>query len=283
MDIKDYHAHPALGSSTIREILKSSAHYAYKLTHKVKKTDSMILGDAIHAFILEPNRFADMYELFEDVYMRAVGGHNVGDPKLDENGEPIVYLKDRNGEGLDIKGEQYKKFVAMTEAIRKSQLVKDIMTQSTHIEYSIFSKIMGFDVKCRPDTMNVDAGIIWDVKTVSNKSDSGKPADNFIREFISMGYDVQAALYKRLCEEKFLKEFEFRFLCVDVSKDVVGIKEYKVSDELIELGERRLKWCLEQIKQYNETKSAKVYDCESEELKADYRALEMLEKFRGEE
>lgn len=283
MDIKDYHAHPALGSSTIREILKSSAHYAYKLTHKVKKTDSMILGDAIHAFILEQNRFVDMYEVVEEVYLRAVGGHNVGDPKLDDDGEPIVYLKDRNGEGLDIKGEQYKKFVAMTNAIKQSKLVKDIMIQSTHIEYSIFSKIMGFDVKCRPDTMNVDTGIIWDVKTVSNKSDSGKPADNFIREFIAMGYDVQAALYKRLCEEKFLKEFEFRFLCIDVSKDVVGIKEYKVSDELIELGERRLKWCLEQIKQYNETKNAKVYDCESEELKADYRALEMLEKFRGEE
>lgn len=282
MDIKEYHANQALGSSTIREILKSSAHYAYKLTHKVKKSDPMILGDAIHAFILEPNRFNDMYDEVAEVYLRAVGGHNVGDAKTDDDGDPIIYLKDRNNTGLDIKGEQYKKFAAMREAIQKSKLVKDIISQSTHIEYSIFGKMLGLDVKCRPDTMNVDAGIIWDVKTVSNKSDNGKPADSFLREFISLGYDVQAAHYKRLCEEHFHKEFEFRFLCVDVAKDVVGIKEYKVSDELIELGERRLKWCLEQIKKYNETKETRVYDVESETLNADYRALEMLEQFRGE-
>jgi hypothetical protein len=72
-------------------------------------------------------------------------------------------------------------------------------------------------------------------------------------------------------------------MCIDVKKDVCGIKEWKMSEELIELGERRLKWCLNKIKEYNETKESKVYENNSEELKADYKALEMLEKFRGEE
>lgn len=281
MDIKDYHNHTALGSSTIRQILKSQAHYEYALTHKNKPTDALILGDAIHAFILEPNRFNEMYEEVADVYLRKTGEHEVGDPKLDVDGDPIIMLKDRNSTGLDIKGEQYKKFACMREAIKNSAMIKDMILSSTHTEYTIMSKLMGMDVKCRPDTLSVDSGIIWDIKTVGGLSD--KPSDNFIRDILEFGYDVQAALYKRLCEEHFRREFEFRFMCIDVKKDVCGIKEWIVSDELIELGERRLKWCLEQIKNMKESDKNTVYNCESEVLKADYRALEMLEKFRGEE
>ena len=139
---------------------------------------------------------------------------------------------------------------------------------------------MGMDVKCRPDTLDAYNGIIWDIKTVGGLSD--RPSDNFIRDMLEFGYDVQAALYKRLCEEHFCKKFEFRFMCIDVKKDVCGIKEWKMSEELIELGERRLKWCLEQIKKYNDNKHTAVYETPREELKADYRALELLEKFRGE-
>ena len=84
-------------------------------------------------------------------------------------------------------------------------------------------------------------------------------------------------------EEHFKREFEFRFMCVDVKKDVCGIKEWKMSEELIELGERRLKWCLEQIKKYNLNRFAAVYETPREELQADYKCLELLEKFRGEE
>ena len=281
MDIKDYHKNSALSSSKIRQMLKSSAHYDYVINHGFKTTDAMILGDAIHAFILEPERFNNMYEEVADVYLRKTGEHEVGDPKLDADGDPIIMLKDRNNTGLDIKGEQYKKFDCMREAIKNSSIIREMMLTSTHTEYTIISKLMGFEVKCRPDTLSVDKGIIWDVKTVGGLSE--KPCENFIRDLLEFGYDVQAALYKRLCEEHFKREFEFRFMCIDVKKDVCGIKEWKMSEELIELGERRLKWCLNKIKEYNETKESKVYENNSEELKADYRALELLEKFRGEE
>lgn len=280
MDIKDYHAQSALGSSTIREILKSTAHYEYRLNNHLKKTDAMILGDAIHAYILEPDRFSSMYEKVNDVYKRAVGNNKVGDPKLDEDGQPIVYLMDKNGEGLDIGGENYKKFQAMTKAIDNSDLVKSILKDVDHIEFSIFGKLLGLDIKCRPDAMSVKKGIIWDVKTVGGMND--KPSDNFVRDFIEMGYDVQCALYKKLCDEKFGIDFEFRFLCIDAKKDVCGIKEWIVSDELIELGQRRLKYCLEEISKLNKGQKTTVYDCDSEILNPDYKCLEMLEKYRGE-
>ena len=281
MDIKEYHNNPALSSSKIRQMLKSSAHYEYALLNKIKPTEAMILGDAIHAFILETNRFNEMYDEVADLYLRKTGEHEVGDPKLDADGDPIIMLKDRANTGLDIKGEQYKKFACMREAIKKSNIIREMMLSSTHIEYTIMSNIMGMDVKCRPDTLSVDDGIIWDVKTVGGVGD--RPSDNFIRDMLEFGYDVQAALYKRLCEEHFKREFEFRFMCIDVKKDVCGIKEWKMSDELIELGERRLKWCLEQIKKYNLNRFAAVYETPREELQADYKCLELLEKFRGEE
>lgn len=281
MDIKDYHENSALSSSKIRQMLKSSAHYEYALLNKIKPTDAMILGDAVHAYILETNRFNEMYEEIADVYLRKTGEHEVGDPKLDADGDPIIMLKDRNNTGLDIKGEQYKKFACMRDAIRNSHIIKEMMLSSTHTEYTIMSKMLGMDVKCRPDTLDANSGIIWDIKTVGGLSD--RPSDNFIRDMIEFGYDVQAALYKKLCEEHFKREFEFRFMCIDVKKDVCGIKEWKMSEELIELGERRLKWCLEQIKKYNDNRHTAVYETPSEELKADYKCLELLEKFRGEE
>ena len=81
MDIKEYHNNPALSSSKIRQMLKSSAHYEYALLNKIKPTEAMILGDAIHAFILEPNRFNEMYDEVADLYLRKTGEHEVGDPK----------------------------------------------------------------------------------------------------------------------------------------------------------------------------------------------------------
>lgn len=54
----DYLALEALGSSDIKRLLRSPAHYLAERNKVTEPTDSMVIGSAIHLAVLEPARFA---------------------------------------------------------------------------------------------------------------------------------------------------------------------------------------------------------------------------------
>ena len=53
----EYHAVPGLGSSHLRELLKSALHYKTSVNLPNKETPAMKLGTATHCAILEPECF----------------------------------------------------------------------------------------------------------------------------------------------------------------------------------------------------------------------------------
>ena len=60
MSNEDYHntdLHPHFSSSDIKEVVKNSPlHWIIKQEHSKEPTPAMLLGSAVHAFILEPNK-----------------------------------------------------------------------------------------------------------------------------------------------------------------------------------------------------------------------------------
>ena len=56
-----YHRGTGISKSALDKISRSPAHYKSSLEAPAKPTDSMILGSAVHAAILEPDLFASKY------------------------------------------------------------------------------------------------------------------------------------------------------------------------------------------------------------------------------
>ena len=61
MTNEQYHAHPALGSTNIKEILKNP--YKFKMGVKKEQTPAMVMGSAIHCMVLEPHLFDEDYAI----------------------------------------------------------------------------------------------------------------------------------------------------------------------------------------------------------------------------
>jgi hypothetical protein len=58
MPAEAYHAIDALGSTDIKRLLRSPAHYQPGRARSAEPTDAMVIGTAIHLAVLEPERFA---------------------------------------------------------------------------------------------------------------------------------------------------------------------------------------------------------------------------------
>lgn len=69
---KDYHEHPALGSSGIADLLDCPASYDFFKRHpnERKDTDATDLGTFIHAYVLEPKTFAQRFHVTHPGFKR---------------------------------------------------------------------------------------------------------------------------------------------------------------------------------------------------------------------
>ncbi|NBR90787.1 MAG: hypothetical protein EBS68_12910, partial [Rhodobacteraceae bacterium] len=74
MPAAEYHAVDAIGSSTVRALIASTpAHAKYALSHG-EQSESMALGTAVHAAILEPHTFLQQIAIAPDVDRRTKEG-----------------------------------------------------------------------------------------------------------------------------------------------------------------------------------------------------------------
>jgi hypothetical protein len=60
-----YEQIPAVNWTTLREMRRSPLHYRYRCDHPAEETAPMRLGRAVHAAVLEPERFARDYVVFD--------------------------------------------------------------------------------------------------------------------------------------------------------------------------------------------------------------------------
>ena len=248
----DYHAHKEVSSSVLKAALKSPAHLARCLAGKGTKSDAMTLGTAVHAWYLERERFKAEYTEETERYQRAYGVHKAGDPKTDEDGEPLTKLM--CPDGAEIKGENWKKFKAMTEALGSSK-ESSALLDGGQVEVSF----IGDGERVRTDLITSDGWIV-DLKTVGGSSDLPLTPENFAREFWNNGYDVQMYMYDKLVRAAGLDIKGFIFLCVD-AKIPSGVRlfVFERSSDWWGYGEQRYKRAWEVLRKYRETGEAVKY------------------------
>lgn len=170
----EYHRTSALGSSDLKSILRSVAHYEYKKAHPVDKV-AYNFGKAFHMAILEPKRFKT------DVVMM---------PKF--SGTGAVMRRDtwaiENHGKLIIKEEELEALEEMKKSVAHHKSASKLLIGG-EAETSFFwdDPETGLPCKCRPDYLT---GVCLDLKSTQDAS-----FESFQKTLLFYNYHLSAAHY----------------------------------------------------------------------------------------
>lgn len=235
MNERDYHAHHALGSSDIKQLLQNPHGFRQEKT----ANKAQELGSLVHKLILEPDEFASSYYVLDNIDKRTKEGK-------EKYIKALAEAEAENKEIIDLATYNQGKEIA--EAFKNSAVSK-LITDGV-AEYCAFSEIDGVAVKCKPDYYRSDKKIIIDLKTTSVQG--GASALSFQKAVANYRYYIQASLYMKI-----LGAEEFYFIAIETqSPFMIGV--YKLDIAALELGETQIKKAIKRYKNLNKYK-ANVY------------------------
>ena len=175
MPAEDYHAHPGVGSTTLKTLAKHPpAVYRHRMDHPEHKA-AYDIGTVAHSVILEG----------------------------DWSGVEIIHAKDRRAKAVQEQEKAARwagKIPLLThEAVRVWAMCRAVMNHphasrllTGHVaERSYFAEIDEAEAKCRADAMHEGIGAVVDLKTTTDAD----PAE-FGRTAYGFGYHQQVAWYQ---------------------------------------------------------------------------------------
>lgn len=195
---QDYHALPALGSSTIKQMAVSPAYYQEQLKKEFTGT-ALDVGSMFHQLVLEPERELEFIAA-PDVDRRTKEGKAIYAEFQDNcQGKTVLPKKD------------FDNTVAMAEAFKTTDAYLRMFKGDFETEVSI----VGEDKKCRFDLLKMKSGkkgVAYDLKTTDEipRTDSA-----WQRFFIKWGYHIQSAWYQHVARaEAGIEILAFHFAVV---------------------------------------------------------------------
>lgn len=246
--MSDYHDHPAIGSSALREFRNSpSAFYARyiakTLPHK-PQTEAMVFGSLLHTWVLEPDQIRERYAVSEKFDRRTKEGKAAFASFAEANtGKEIVPLDDF----LHCRG--------LAKAIKDHPEASQLLDRCQARERPVFwtDKETGLDLKCKPDAADsMPCELVCDIKTCSG----GMSPREFSRTVYQFGYHLQAAQYLDGTKAD-------RFVFIVVSKEPpFPVACYELDAAALELGYEQYRSALMDL--------AALKDQPAEAWKADY-------------
>jgi hypothetical protein len=224
----DYHADPALGSTSLKTLAtRTPAHYQYDKAHP-KFSDAFTLGTAAHSIILEDD--ASQFVVVD------AGNWLTKDAKTAK----AAAL----GSGLvPLLTKEFDQVLAMRDAVMAHPLACAAFTDHK-AEQSVFWDEDGLMLKCRPDAWK--PGALIDLKTTrtADPHEFGKTAHEF-------GYHQSAAHYIDGVKAATGEELPFHFVLVEktapylVSVVELDIEAINIGRQLNDRAKRIYRECVE--------------------------------------
>lgn len=216
----EYHQHPAISKSGLDRIDQSPAHYRAWLTEKRVSTPALAFGTAAHSYILEPEIFDDGYIVMTDkIDRRTKVGKEAWETFQAEAGDRQV-----------LTHEDFAALVAMRGNVDAHPVARELLEEGV-AEASVFGELFNVAVKCRPDWLRANDGIVVDLKTTDNASPNA-----FARSIAKYRYAVQAALYQDILAAEGIDVKAFVFIAVEkTAPHAVGV--YELDGESLEVGQ----------------------------------------------
>ncbi|ABN42228.1 gp20 [Sodalis phage phiSG1] len=187
------HSADGYSSTQIRIALrrgKPAATYWYKdAPRRQEDSRALFIGSAVHAALLEPERFATEYACAPSVNLRtSEGKETLASFECDCATRNLI----------PIKREDFDTVCMMRDSVLAFPVVRLLLSSGVG-ELSVFWRMEnGLLLKIRPDWLGVyqDAPFMLDVKTLDDVNDFGRQAHEH-------GYHIQAAYYGFVLEHVF--------------------------------------------------------------------------------
>jgi len=233
---QDYLKIDALNCSTLKKVNQSPKHALAAKTAPSVRTPALVFGDAVHAKILEPDRFEDEYVQGLDIPKKS---------KADKEAWKEFNLENEGKTVL--KAEEMEHLHRMEEAIFQHPIADALMRgEDGHNEVTMLWEDPDTDAPCKGRTDRITKfegeGVIIDLKSTRDSSPEawGKDAARFF-------YHSQAAWYLAGAEAiapygasyslENGKKRRFLFVCVEKTPPY-GVTVQELNDEAIDAGAR---------------------------------------------
>lgn len=244
-----YHSDKAwLSSSQLKTLLKSPAKFKSELDSPKAQEENASFqeGSLTHTLILEPQLVQKEYAFFKG--LRKAGA------------EWEAFKKQYEGSGLTLMSQaQYERCLAYKRAFDANPQAVGLIKQGVP-ELSLCVELMDVPIKVRFDWIDIDAGVIMDVKTTRHAVD----IDSFKMTCDEYRYDLSGALYSMGAEEYYKRDFKFYFCAI--SKQELECIPYLLG------AESRMRGKLDIIKALNIYKKCKATNIWPETLEKKAKA-----------
>lgn len=180
MNIAEYHAHPAIGKSTLDLIARDPALVLWaKKAISRSPSQALLFGDAFHAMLLEPMRFLSSFSIEPQLDRRTKAGKEAAE----------AFCAESAGRQI-ISHDDYEVMRLMHESVMAHPIAQRLIEEQGEIEQSHFwiDSDTRLECKCRPDKAIKQRGILIDIKTTPSVS-------KFMYSVEDYRYHVQAAWY----------------------------------------------------------------------------------------
>jgi hypothetical protein len=194
----DYHANPALGSTSLKTLAtRTPAHYQFDKTHP-KNSDAFTLGTAAHSLILEDDTSGIEVVAADNWLSKAAKEAKA--QALAEGKQPLL-------------NKEMAQVVAMRDAVRGHALARAALEGGTPEESVFWDHESSTALKCRPDMLHRGGklgNLIVDLKTVQ----SADPQE-FAKSAANFSYHIQQAHYQAGLKATTGEDFDFIFVLVE--------------------------------------------------------------------
>lgn len=223
IDIADYHAHQAIGKSTL-DLIARDPHLVEWAKHApvdTDKTSAADIGDAFHALLLEPIRFDNSFAVAPEFNLRTNDGKAQAAEFAAANAGKTVLTAAEN-----------RMLQMMRDSVMAHPQARELIEANGLVEQSFFwtDEQTGIDCKCRPDKFIADRGLLVDVKTTPSLSKFSYSVEDY-------RYYVQAPWY---CDgvDLFDHETAMAFLVVQKSAELgrYPVQVFTLPEDLIMYG-----------------------------------------------
>jgi len=226
MNYAEYAKIAAINWSVLREMRRSPRHYRYRLENPREDTTGLAIGRATHTAILEPERFALEYAVFE-------GKRRAGK-------EWDAFEAEHAGRTI-LKASEFAEVLAMRDAVREHPIAHARLSNGLPEETVTWTeRINGVDLACKARPDYIGASIV-DLKTTK---DAGSNA--FGRTSARFGYHCQLAWYRRGVRAAMGRELAMHLVAVE-SEAPHDVAVYRIGDDALYAADEEINELLERV------------------------------------
>lgn len=227
-------------NSSLKPILRSSAHYVYnKEAPRVEKS-YFNLGSAIHAAILEPVRFKDEYVVSQVFDGRTTAGKQAKAEFYAANQDKFI-----------ITDDDMETINGIAENVAYHEDAMQLLKAGKN-EVSYFWKDPETEIWMRARADSESKYATLDIKSTDDASPKG-----FVKSCAKFSYDMQAYIYSEARSQVMGENKQFVFLAVE-KKAPYTVGLYVASKEMLASGLIQYREALRRVVEYRENPNARL-------------------------